>query len=146
MRALASDLGRAAVGRALHIAAIRLHDPGVAQVGKLQQRIGVAASTLSHHLRHLREAGLVSQDEEVTLVWADGAIRNQWLRVTVKANGVGPCSRRAPSRSSASATLGRTPLVSSSHTDISSITLTTERTPSHTPSGSGRPSVRSKRR
>jgi DNA-binding transcriptional ArsR family regulator len=34
--------------------------------GMLQERVGLAASTLSHHLRHLREAGLVSQERQGT--------------------------------------------------------------------------------
>jgi DNA-binding transcriptional ArsR family regulator len=34
--------------------------------GVLQERVGLAASTLSHHLRHLREAGLVSQERQGT--------------------------------------------------------------------------------
>lgn len=34
--------------------------------GVLQEKVGLAASTLSHHLRHLREAGLVSQERQAT--------------------------------------------------------------------------------
>lgn len=34
--------------------------------GVLQDKVGLAASTLSHHLRHLREAGLVSQERQGT--------------------------------------------------------------------------------
>ncbi len=35
-------------------------------VGHLQERIGIAASTLSHHLRRLVETGLVTQDRHAT--------------------------------------------------------------------------------
>lgn len=35
-------------------------------VGRLQERIGIAASTLSHHLKRLMEAGLVSQERQAT--------------------------------------------------------------------------------
>ena len=34
--------------------------------GVLQEKVGLAASTLSHHLKHLREAGLVSQERQAT--------------------------------------------------------------------------------
>ncbi|HEY3145778.1 MAG TPA: metalloregulator ArsR/SmtB family transcription factor [Dongiaceae bacterium] len=34
--------------------------------GILQEKVGLAASTLSHHIRHLREAGLVSQERQGT--------------------------------------------------------------------------------
>ena len=35
-------------------------------VGRLQERIGIAASTLSHHLKRLVEAGLVTQERQAT--------------------------------------------------------------------------------
>lgn len=35
-------------------------------VGGLQERIGIAASTLSHHLRRLVETGLVTQERQAT--------------------------------------------------------------------------------
>lgn len=35
-------------------------------VGKLQERIGIAASTLSHHLQRLIATGLVSQERQAT--------------------------------------------------------------------------------
>lgn len=35
-------------------------------VGRLQERLGIAASTLSHHLRRLVEAGLVTQERHAT--------------------------------------------------------------------------------
>ena len=34
--------------------------------GRLQDRIGIAASTLSHHLKRLVEAGLVTQERQAT--------------------------------------------------------------------------------
>jgi DNA-binding transcriptional ArsR family regulator len=34
--------------------------------GTLQAKIGIAASTLSHHIRVLREAGLISQERQAT--------------------------------------------------------------------------------
>ena len=33
-------------------------------VGDLQAKVGLAASTLSHHVRHLREAGLIAGSDE----------------------------------------------------------------------------------
>ncbi|HEY8288702.1 MAG TPA: metalloregulator ArsR/SmtB family transcription factor [Acetobacteraceae bacterium] len=35
-------------------------------VGRLQDRIGIAASTLSHHVRRLVETGLVTQERQAT--------------------------------------------------------------------------------
>jgi DNA-binding transcriptional ArsR family regulator len=35
-------------------------------VGRLQERIGIAASTLSHHLKRLIEAELVTQERQAT--------------------------------------------------------------------------------
>jgi DNA-binding transcriptional ArsR family regulator len=35
-------------------------------VGRLQERIGIAASTLSHHLKRLIDAGLVTQERQST--------------------------------------------------------------------------------
>lgn len=35
-------------------------------VGRLQEKIDIAASTLSHHLRKLVEVGLVTQERQVT--------------------------------------------------------------------------------
>lgn len=35
-------------------------------VGDLQAKVGLAASTLSHHVRHLREAGLITQERQAT--------------------------------------------------------------------------------
>ncbi|WP_425106402.1 ArsR/SmtB family transcription factor [Ancylobacter sp.] len=35
-------------------------------VGGLQERIGIAASTLSHHLKRLVETGLVTQERQAT--------------------------------------------------------------------------------
>ena len=45
----------------IYRALVRAGDDGLA-CGVLQQRVGLAASTLSHHIRHLREADLVSQE------------------------------------------------------------------------------------
>lgn len=35
-------------------------------VGRLQARVGIAASTLSHHLKRLVDAGLVTQERQAT--------------------------------------------------------------------------------
>ncbi len=35
-------------------------------VGHLQQRLGVAASTLSHHLKYLVDRGLITQERQAT--------------------------------------------------------------------------------
>jgi DNA-binding transcriptional ArsR family regulator len=37
-------------------------------VGTLQAKLDIAASTLSHHIRHLREAGLISQERQATML------------------------------------------------------------------------------
>ncbi|MBS9477066.1 ArsR/SmtB family transcription factor [Ancylobacter radicis] len=40
--------------------------PAGLPVGGLQERIGIAASTLSHHLKRLVETGLVTQERHAT--------------------------------------------------------------------------------
>ncbi|MGE0280469.1 MAG: ArsR/SmtB family transcription factor, partial [Rhizobiaceae bacterium] len=35
-------------------------------VGKIQERLGIVASTLSHHIKRLVDAGLVTQDRQAT--------------------------------------------------------------------------------
>lgn len=44
---------------------VRAGDDGL-PVGRLQERIGIAASTLSHHLHRLILTGLVSQERQAT--------------------------------------------------------------------------------
>jgi ArsR family transcriptional regulator len=44
---------------------VRAGDAGL-PVGRLQERIGIAASTLSHHLHRLILTGLVSQERQAT--------------------------------------------------------------------------------
>ncbi|MBJ3778612.1 ArsR/SmtB family transcription factor [Acuticoccus mangrovi] len=44
---------------------VRAGDGGL-PVGRLQQRLGLAGSTLSHHLRRLVERGLVTQERQAT--------------------------------------------------------------------------------
>ena len=44
---------------------VRAGDPGLA-VGKLQSRLSIPASTLSHHLKTLIIVGLVSQERDAT--------------------------------------------------------------------------------
>ena len=48
-------------------------------VGDLQAKVGLAASTLSHHIRHLREAGLITQERQATtlICRADYATMNK---------------------------------------------------------------------
>ena len=46
-------------------ALVRAGDGGM-PVGRLQDRLGIPASTLSHHLRRLIQTGLVSQDRQAT--------------------------------------------------------------------------------
>jgi ArsR family transcriptional regulator, arsenate/arsenite/antimonite-responsive transcriptional repressor len=46
-------------------ALIRAGEDGLA-VGALQAKLGIAASTLSHHIRTLKEAGLVAQERQAT--------------------------------------------------------------------------------
>jgi ArsR family transcriptional regulator, arsenate/arsenite/antimonite-responsive transcriptional repressor len=46
---------------------VRAGDPGLA-VGQLQDRIGIAASTLSHHLHKLVLVGLVTQERRSTVL------------------------------------------------------------------------------
>jgi ArsR family transcriptional regulator len=46
---------------------VRAGDEG-RTVGDIQREIGVPASTLSHHLSHLRSAGLVWQEREGTVL------------------------------------------------------------------------------
>lgn len=44
---------------------VRAGRNGIA-VGQLQERVGIPASTLSHHLKRLVEAGLASQERRTT--------------------------------------------------------------------------------
>jgi DNA-binding transcriptional ArsR family regulator len=46
---------------------VRAGDAGL-PVGRLQQRIGIAASTLSHHLHRLVVTGLVTQERKSTVL------------------------------------------------------------------------------
>lgn len=46
-------------------ALVRAGDGGLA-CGRLQERAGIAASTLSHHIRHLINAGLITQERRGT--------------------------------------------------------------------------------
>ena len=48
-------------------ALVRAGDPGL-PVGRLQARVGVPASTLSHHLHRLIVNGLVSQERQGTVL------------------------------------------------------------------------------
>lgn len=44
---------------------VRAGDEGM-PVGSVQQKLGIAASTLSHHLRKLVDVGLVTQERQAT--------------------------------------------------------------------------------
>jgi DNA-binding transcriptional ArsR family regulator len=46
-------------------ALVRAGDGGM-PVGRLQERLGIPASTLSHHLRRLIQTGLVGKDRQAT--------------------------------------------------------------------------------
>ncbi len=47
---------------------VKAGDPGV-PVGKLQGRIGIPASTLSHHLKTLLIVGLIRQERDATTLF-----------------------------------------------------------------------------
>ena len=49
----------------LYRALVRAGDPGL-PVGRLQEKLGIAASTLSHHLHRLMLTGLVTQERQAT--------------------------------------------------------------------------------
>lgn len=49
----------------LYRALVRAGEDGLS-VGRLQERIGIAPSTLSHHLRRLVDTGLVTQQRQAT--------------------------------------------------------------------------------
>lgn len=49
----------------IYRALVRAGDEGL-PVGSLQDRIGIAASTLSHHLHRLISTGLVTQERQAT--------------------------------------------------------------------------------
>jgi len=49
----------------IYRALVRAGEDGMA-CGDLQQMVGLAASTLSHHIRQLRLAGLVTQERRAT--------------------------------------------------------------------------------
>jgi len=46
---------------------VRAGDKGLA-VGNIQSRLKIPGSTLSHHLSHLRNAGLIHQEREGTVL------------------------------------------------------------------------------
>lgn len=48
-------------------ALVRAGDNGL-PVGRLQERIGIAASTLTHHLQKLIQVGLVTQERQSTVL------------------------------------------------------------------------------
>jgi DNA-binding transcriptional ArsR family regulator len=62
----------------IYRALVRAGHDGMA-VGDLQAKVGLAASTLSHHVRHLREAGLITQERQATtlICRADFAVMNK---------------------------------------------------------------------
>ncbi len=49
----------------LYRALVRAGEDGL-PVGTLQAKLDIAASTLSHHIRHLKEAGLITQERQAT--------------------------------------------------------------------------------
>jgi ArsR family transcriptional regulator len=49
----------------IYRALVKAGDPGLS-VGKLQSRLGVPASTLSHHVKTLLITGLVTQERDAT--------------------------------------------------------------------------------
>lgn len=49
----------------LYRALVRAGHDGLS-CGALQAKLGIAASTLSHHLRQLKETGLISQERQAT--------------------------------------------------------------------------------
>ena len=54
-----------AVRLKIYRALVRAGGDGMA-VGDLQAKVGLVASTLSHHIRHLRETGLITQERQGT--------------------------------------------------------------------------------
>lgn len=49
-------------------ALVRAGDNGV-PCGTLQDKLGIAASTLSHHIKHLMDAGLIRQERQGTTLY-----------------------------------------------------------------------------
>ena len=49
----------------IYRALVRAGEDGL-PVGSLQAKLDMAASTLSHHVRHLKDAGLISQERQAT--------------------------------------------------------------------------------
>ncbi|WP_374311773.1 ArsR/SmtB family transcription factor [Dongia sp.] len=49
-------------------ALVRAGDDGV-PCGTLQDKLGIAASTLSHHIKHLMDAGLIRQERQGTTLF-----------------------------------------------------------------------------
>jgi len=63
--AVAAD-GFAAMGSESRLAVLRIlvkAGPDGLAVGDIQERTGIAASTLAHHLRFLADAGLIEQEK-----------------------------------------------------------------------------------
>ena len=57
---------------------VRAGDEGL-PVGGIQEKLGIAASTLSHHLKRLIDTGLVTQERQATtlICRADYAVMNK---------------------------------------------------------------------
>lgn len=52
----------------LYRALVRAGEDGLA-CGTLQDKLGIAASTLSHHIKHLMDAGLIHQERQGTTLF-----------------------------------------------------------------------------
>lgn len=59
---------------------VRAGQPGLS-VGTLQARMAMAGSTLSHHLRRLVEAGLVTQERVATTLVCRAAYAEMWALI-----------------------------------------------------------------
>jgi len=82
---------------------VRIGTPGLA-VGQLQERIGIAASTLSHHLAKLMVVGLVEQERRGTTLICRASF--EVMRGLVAALADECCAEETPAADAAPARVG----------------------------------------
>ncbi len=81
---------------------VRAGDAGL-PVGRLQQKMGIAASTLSHHLKRLIDTGLVTQERQATTLICRAAYPNMMALVRYLVDECCADSACAPKGESAAA-------------------------------------------
>lgn len=74
-----------ALGDPIRLRILQVLTEGDRCVCEIQERVGVAANLLSHHLKVLREAGLVTSDR-----------RGRWIHYRIDPDGLDAAARALP--------------------------------------------------